>query len=354
MTPPPTISVVIDNYNYARFLGDAIESALRQGYPPCEVVVVDDGSTDASRDVIAGFGPAVVPVLKRNGGQASAVNAGFAASHGDLVLFLDADDMLFPDALARVAASARPDMGKLHFRLQAVDAAGRPLGYTLPPSDRPLATGDVVPALVDAGRYVTPTMSGNVFPREVLRRILPVPEDEFRISADGYLVTAAPFHGPVVAVEERLAAYRVHGGNWWAPADLDAHRLREFALHDVAKYRCVRTQAATVGVAVAEDLETRDHFHLRARMGSWRLDPARHPFPEDSGARLLRSGARATLRSDLPMPRRLAFTAWFAAVAAAPAPVARSLLRWLYVPQRRPRWLGVARRAVRRGARRRG
>src|SRR3954451_20463787 len=100
-TPPvrPLVSIVIDNYNYARFLPEAIESALAQTYPDTEVIVVDDGSTDDSREIIASYGSRVRPVLKTNGGQASAFNAGFAASRGDVVLFLDSDDTLFPEAV---------------------------------------------------------------------------------------------------------------------------------------------------------------------------------------------------------------------------------------------------------------
>ena len=96
----PLASVIVNNYNYGRFLPDAIDSALAQTYVPLEVIVVDDGSTDASRDIMSGYLPRIRPVLKPNGGQASALNAGFAASRGDVVLFLDADDILFQSAVA--------------------------------------------------------------------------------------------------------------------------------------------------------------------------------------------------------------------------------------------------------------
>src|SRR6188768_2225570 len=114
MPQPPLVSIVIDNYNYARFLRAAVDSALAQAYPRVEVVVVDDGSTDDSREVIARYGDRISAVFKPNGGQASAFNAGFAASHGDLVLFLDSDDVLLPSAVAAAAdvfaghAGARP------------------------------------------------------------------------------------------------------------------------------------------------------------------------------------------------------------------------------------------------------
>jgi glycosyltransferase involved in cell wall biosynthesis len=97
------VSIVITNYNYAAYLPAAIESALAQSHDNVEIVVVDDGSSDGSREIIARYSAAVMPVLKQNGGQGSAVNAGFAACSGDAVLFLDADDELLPKAAASVA-----------------------------------------------------------------------------------------------------------------------------------------------------------------------------------------------------------------------------------------------------------
>jgi len=82
MVNQPLVSIIINNYNYARFLRDAIDSALNQTYDRTETIVVDDGSTDNSREIIAGYGDRIIPVLKENGGQNSAFDAGFAASAG--------------------------------------------------------------------------------------------------------------------------------------------------------------------------------------------------------------------------------------------------------------------------------
>ena len=95
-------SIVINNYNYGRFLPEAIESALGHTYPNTEVIVVDDGSTDNSREVISKYGSRVISVLKANGGQGSAFNAGFAASKGDLIFFLDSDDFFYPEKVASI------------------------------------------------------------------------------------------------------------------------------------------------------------------------------------------------------------------------------------------------------------
>ena len=90
------VSIVINNFNYARFVTAAVESALGQNYPNCEVIVVDDGSTNDSRELLERFAGRVQLVFKENGGQASAMNTGFRAAHGALIVFLDSDDALFP------------------------------------------------------------------------------------------------------------------------------------------------------------------------------------------------------------------------------------------------------------------
>src|SRR5438093_8099671 len=82
-------SIIISSYNYGRYLSAAIESALHQTYQNTEVIVVDDGSTDDSREVIAGYANRIKPVLKENNGQASALNAGFKVSRGDVIFFVD-------------------------------------------------------------------------------------------------------------------------------------------------------------------------------------------------------------------------------------------------------------------------
>src|SRR5438105_6923580 len=100
MVPAPLISIIITSYNYARFLTECIDSALAQTHQPCEVIVVDDGSTDDSPQIIGGYGNRVKAVLKSNQGPASSWNLGFELSRGEFVLFLDSDDALLPTAVA--------------------------------------------------------------------------------------------------------------------------------------------------------------------------------------------------------------------------------------------------------------
>lgn len=99
----PTISVVIPCYNYGRYLGQAIQSVLDQTVEGVEVIVVDDGSTDETACVAAGFAGQIAYLWQANSGPSSARNAGLAAASGDYILFLDADDVLLPGSLAALA-----------------------------------------------------------------------------------------------------------------------------------------------------------------------------------------------------------------------------------------------------------
>jgi glycosyltransferase involved in cell wall biosynthesis len=109
----PLVSIIIPCYNGADCVADAITSALEQSYPRKEVIVVDDGSRDSSVDVIRSFGDAITWLTVPNSGVAGARNLGFSLSAGDLIQFLDQDDLLHRDKLTRqvpVALAHRPAM----------------------------------------------------------------------------------------------------------------------------------------------------------------------------------------------------------------------------------------------------
>ena len=218
MNALPLVTVVINNHNYAAYLREAIESALNQTYPHLEVVVVDDGSTDSSREVIGGYGGHIVSILKANSGQTSTLNSGFAASHGEVVCFLDADDVLLPTALEHAVEQFREGVVKVHWPLRVVDADGTPNGR-LKPGDR-LPGGDLRDVVIRDGpdSPVWAPTSGNAWARTFLAQIMPIPEMERALaigsaSADAYLSMLAPLFGRVGRLAEPHALYRVHGQN---------------------------------------------------------------------------------------------------------------------------------------------
>lgn len=338
--PPPLVSIVVNNFNYARFLPQSIDSALAQTHPRTEVVVVDDASTDGSQEVIRAYGGRVVPVLQeRNQGQGAALSAGFAASRGELVIFLDADDWLYPHAAARVAEARQPGTSVVQYRLDLVDATGAAVDL-YPAPEIAFDRGEVVPRLLASGRYQGTVTSGNAFARAALAAIMPIPADDFRISADGYLVTVAPLHGPVQAIEEALGAYRQHGGNAWAGAGAAAGRgaesLRKALLHDEARYRALARHAAARGLRLRPGTGLRDDEHLAVRLASLCADPARHPYPADTRVGLGLRGAWATRHARLRWPRRAVLAAWFLAAGVLPPSAARRAVAWKFFHAARP------------------
>lgn len=201
------VSIVIDNYNYCQFVAQAIESSLAQTHGNVEVIVVDDGSTDGSVDVINRYADRIKVIVKANGGQGSAYNAGFAASSGDAVVFLDADDWLYPEAAAGIAAAWHDGVSKVQFPLLMVDREGRSLGRQVPHHmhDRHAL------ALVRAfGTYGSPPGSGNAYSASFLRQVLPMSEPQWKRAADSVPILLAPAYGKVITLPAPLGAYRLH------------------------------------------------------------------------------------------------------------------------------------------------
>ena len=103
------VSVVIPCYNGERYLADTIRSVMRQEVGPTEIIVVDDGSTDGSREVVAAFGAQVRYARQPHGGAARARNLGAALATGTLLAFIDADDLWTEHALGALIAPLERD-----------------------------------------------------------------------------------------------------------------------------------------------------------------------------------------------------------------------------------------------------
>jgi glycosyltransferase involved in cell wall biosynthesis len=210
------LSVVVNNYNYGRFVGTAIASALNQNSELTEVIVVDDGSTDDSRDVISKFGDCIATVFKSNGGQASALNAGFKLATGRWTVFLDADDLLHEDCAERLSTVAESETSKITWSMPVIGPSGERCMGTAP-AHAP-ASGDLRQHLIDKGpmAFDYAPCSGNAWSRAFLDAVLPIPEEPFRQGADGYLVLLSPLFGRSVVLDQPLSAYRRHGNNYLA------------------------------------------------------------------------------------------------------------------------------------------
>lgn len=334
----PLVSIVINNFNYCRYLRRAIDSALAQKYSHVEVVVVDDASTDISQDIVRSYGGAVTPILQSvNAGQGAALNSGFAKTRGDIIIFLDSDDYLYPDAAAKIVSAWKPGAAQLHYRLHLVDSAERLLDI-YPSPEVSFDTGNVLPSLLTSGRFETSVTSGNAFARAALAEIMPMPEPDFRICADGYLVTLAPFYGDVLAVEEPLGAYRQHDHNNWSGTGSSnlATKYRKAIQHDRQKYAVLTAKAAERGLHVPADPGLNDYSHLTIRLASLRLEPDNHPIDTDTRLGLTMRGIRASASARLIWPRRILIAFWFLCVGLLPQLGARRAIEWRMLKQSRP------------------
>lgn len=209
------VSIIVTNYNYGAFLADAIDSALAQTHDEIEVIVVDDGSTDGSDEIIRRYGERVKAIFKRNSGQIDSVNVGFTQAAGDVVIFLDADDTLVETAVERHLANfALPDVVVSHGYLEVVDADMKALGKRLPYRLEP--AGDYLARFLRYGPNAYPASftSGGAWSRRFLEQALPMPAEDIRIvGPDGYLASIAPLFGRIATVETIVGRYRIHGSN---------------------------------------------------------------------------------------------------------------------------------------------
>lgn len=215
---------LINHFNYGRFVEPALESVLSQSTPVDEIVLVDDGSDDGSRETVAGLGdrdPRIRVVLKENGGQLSAFHAGLAASSADVLFFLDADDLWEPGYVGAVLDVYRrlPEVDFVachHVRVSAEGAAP-----TRVERDRDLGHS-VLRALV-LRRWVGAPTSCLSMRRSLAERFLPLPFDgEWRTRADDCLVYGASLAGARKYFLGRpLVRYRIHGDNYFQGLERD-------------------------------------------------------------------------------------------------------------------------------------
>lgn len=321
----PTISVIIPCYNYAGYVGEAIDSVLAQGYPALDLVVVNDGSTDRSLEVIRRHAAGGTVIDQENRGHVAACNAGFAASMGEIVLFLDADDLLEPTALMAVAEAWSPTLAKIQFDLKVIDAEGRGLGRRrFGHFGGDCSVERIRSEFARTGTYRWPVTSGNAYSRWFVSRVFP---QKFQGTVDGYLNTIAPLYGDVLTLPEPLGRYRLHDRNLssktrasWGLADTIVRRRKEIAeMHRHAAMRGVELRAA-------DPLDHELPF-LNYRLIAVRLGLAYPGCERDRPAVLVRKAWKQLQREALPVSVKLMHAAWFVVLALLPRQWVSSLVR---------------------------
>jgi glycosyltransferase involved in cell wall biosynthesis len=206
------VSVIIPVFNQAAFVRQAIDSALRQTLAPCEVIVVNDGSTDETAAVLDQYkdDPRVRVITQSNQGVATARNEGAAAATGSLLAFLDADDEWLPQKLELQSArfADEPGLGLVHCGVVEIDAAGTPLRERIDGRSGQVARD----LLIFKGPVILGGGSGAMFPAEVFRAVGGF-DRRLSTSADWDLFYRVAAAYPVRFVPEVLVKYRIHGSN---------------------------------------------------------------------------------------------------------------------------------------------
>ncbi|MFO7304224.1 MAG: glycosyltransferase [Gammaproteobacteria bacterium] len=321
----PSVSIVITCYNYARYVAQAIESALAQTHRATETIVVDDGSTDTSLDVINRYRHRLKIIRQDNCGHVAAVNRGFAASRGEIVLFLDADDLLRPYAVEAVAAAWRPSYTKVQYELDVIDADGHRIGrfcrYVAP-----YDAAQIQEEFRRFGTYVWPVLSGNAYSRWYLEQLMPLPVAR---APDGYLNTLAPLYGSIKVVHEVLAAYRLHDSNLNYQGAAHAYEkrfaqrvsLRRVEVRHLQEHASQRSIELPPGDVLDNELTFVNYRLMLKRLGA--------PYEgseRDRIERLWWAGLNTLARRPLPLPHKLAHALWLSVLSASPSWLAKRLI----------------------------
>lgn len=325
------VSVIIDCYNHELFVEEAIASVLAQDWSGCsrEIIVVDDGSTDATGKRALKYAPDVRYVYQKNQGQGQAFNAGFLQSSGEIICFLDGDDLWYPGKIAKVVRAFRdhPEAGFVQNPMERVDASGRPLrqARSLPPER--IGLQDILD-----GKSVLIGTSGLSIRRSIFEKIFPVPKD-LTTCADDYVSKHALLFASARSVPEILGGLRIHGKNSFQGMNWHPEKIES-----------------------ALKMQDRLDFYLESSLEKRGLRFS----PEGRRARLLERKTKEILLWGWRGRRRMAFSAWIelkneiprspfaffklmTLLIAAASPSAYLRLRGLYDASR---WLPSARMAL--------
>ncbi len=318
----PRVSIVITCFNYERYIALSVGSALAQTVPPAEIIVVNDGSTDGSAEVLHRFGKQIKVIDQANAGQIAATNRGFAASTGDIVMFLDADDVLEPGAIDAVLRAWTRQCAKVQFELEVINGAGELLGRRFCNYVDPYGPQQIREEFARFGTYVWPVLTGNAYARWFLEQVMPL---TVKVAPDGVLNTVAPLYGEVGVVPQALGRYRLHDANQnyhgtssrsLGPRFAKQVNIRVGELQVLAQHAKACGANLPAGPLIDHDLPSINYRLMLRKLGE------RYEGSEsDSTFRLWRAGMTVLSRRPLPMRLKLVHASWLTVLLISP--------RWL-------------------------
>jgi glycosyltransferase involved in cell wall biosynthesis len=330
------LSIIIANYNYRDFVRAAIESALAVDWPDKEVIVVDDASTDGSREVIETYSGSVAAHFRPKTNQLGAHSFGLGQSTGEVIIFLDSDDMLEPEVMREVAKVWRPGVSKVQYRMNLIDATGTQLGSAIPQFPRTDDPEKLRRAFLRTMAYTTPPGSGNAYSRNFARYAFAM-APAMMWASDDPLITLAPIVGDVLTIPKPLARYRVHARNGASASD-QMEKIRRRLYQDIEKANLFSTVSREFGLSVPGDPLRYSLHHLQYRLASYLVEPSAHPFPKDTTSGLVYGlVSSATISSQTRLRDRVILVVWTIACVVAPSSFRQNLIQWRFAAISRPR-----------------
>ncbi|MGI4848508.1 MAG: glycosyltransferase family 2 protein [Janthinobacterium lividum] len=279
----PLVSILINNYNYGRFLDDAVKSTLAQTYANVEVIVVDDGSTDDSLAVLEKYKDRITILSKANGGQASAFNMGVAHSKGEMICFLDADDAFAADKVAQLV-KAQQEFPDTEYWFDKVVLCNE----SLAPFDPKARSGQTYYSDYRAqirtgslGRHLVmaiPATSGLSFRASLLKKIFPIPESESCSMCENYMKYVSVGVSKGVFMDTSLTLQRIHGKNLFTTNTVDPSMTARISIMtgywlnrnfpDLGKFSDTQIALATSQFGRMPPLERKYHQLIQAHYQS--------------------------------------------------------------------------------------
>jgi glycosyltransferase involved in cell wall biosynthesis len=344
MGEPLGVSIIVVNYNYGRFLAAAIDSALGQQHRQCEVIVVDDCSTDTSQSIIGYYEDRIRSVLlQTNSGQIIAMNSAWPLARYPILIFLDADDLLLPHTAATVAKNWMAHTVKMQFPLLTIDPTGQQTGHVAPTYQRKLNTAAIRDQILRTGGSPNSPGSGNAYARSFLDCLLR--DGGFELEKprehhmDALLECNAPFYGEVVTLHEPLACYRVHGGNLYAVNSVDDTHFKMLLHTFEIKLNYLADRCQTWGIPFnSAAVRARSPWALECELILTKLTSPRCTAERYTVGKLY-SIVYQYLSGPMPPYQRILRSAWCFSVFVTPKRIARRLIAMRFAASQRPAWL---------------
>jgi glycosyltransferase involved in cell wall biosynthesis len=247
----PRVSVLVNTYNHERFIAQALGSVAEQDFPSTEIetIVVDDGSTDGTPEIVKRFLPRVQYIRKANGGQVSALHAGFTRSSGDIIAFLDGDDWWTKDKISTVVSTLDkyPSIAAVGHGFYEADEQGLVRRALELDSEYHLSFDSAVAARFAASVRTFGGTSKLTMRRLALEQALPVPSD-FPFF-DNFLFFQAIATSGAILLPQALCYYRLHLGNLYASDVRNEDRLRRKYNLELGLVKHLPRRLACLGVS---------------------------------------------------------------------------------------------------------